>query len=106
MAADCPFETVAFHAQQCAEKYLKALLISRSIDFPRTHNLQRLLKLLPGDVAAPLRSEQAEWLTKYAAEPRYPGKVPIPSPAEAEEAVRLARGVRDAMRRWLPPAAL
>lgn len=23
----CPFDTVCFHAQQCAEKYLKALLV-------------------------------------------------------------------------------
>ena len=25
----CPFNTVCFHAQQCAEKYLKAFLIAR-----------------------------------------------------------------------------
>ena len=24
---NCPFDTVCFHAQQCAEKYLKALLV-------------------------------------------------------------------------------
>ncbi|MGA2770210.1 MAG: HEPN domain-containing protein [Bryobacteraceae bacterium] len=24
---DCPFDTVCFHAQQCVEKYLKALLL-------------------------------------------------------------------------------
>jgi uncharacterized protein len=106
MRDDCPFETVAFHAQQCAEKYLKALLISRSVDFPRSHNLQRLVKLLPAEVAAPLSKAQAEWLTQYAAESRYPGKVRMPSRAEAEEAVHLARSVRNGMRGWLPPEAL
>lgn len=35
----CPFDIVCFHAQQCAEKYLKALLVFRSIDFPKTHDL-------------------------------------------------------------------
>lgn len=30
---------VCFHAQQCAEKYLKALLVSRGRDFPKTHDL-------------------------------------------------------------------
>jgi HEPN domain-containing protein/predicted nucleotidyltransferase len=100
---NCPYETVAFHAQQCAEKYLKAVLISRSIDFPRTHDPKRIQRLLPAEIAAPLSREQAEWLTKYAAQLRYPSKVPIRSRAEAEEAVRLARAVRDAMRQCLPP---
>jgi HEPN domain-containing protein len=28
-----------FHAQQCAEIYLKAILISKSLPFPKTHDL-------------------------------------------------------------------
>ena len=28
MEAHCPFSTVCFHAQQCVEKYIKALLVS------------------------------------------------------------------------------
>src|SRR5262245_10700317 len=28
-----------FHAQQCVEKYLKALLVARGLAFPRTHAL-------------------------------------------------------------------
>lgn len=35
----CPFDTVCFHAQQCVEKYLKALLSLHGIDFPKTHDL-------------------------------------------------------------------
>ena len=31
-----------FHAQQCAEKYLKALLILRNFEFPKTHDLPTL----------------------------------------------------------------
>jgi HEPN domain-containing protein len=31
---DCPADTVAFHAQQCAEKHLKAVLVFAGIDFP------------------------------------------------------------------------
>lgn len=27
MGEDCPYDTVCFHAQQCAEKYLKARLV-------------------------------------------------------------------------------
>jgi HEPN domain-containing protein len=28
-----------FHSQQCAEKYLKAILVSQDIEFPKTHDL-------------------------------------------------------------------
>ena len=38
-----PMDTVAFHAQQCAEKYLKALLSFRGIDFPKIHDVEQLL---------------------------------------------------------------
>ena len=40
---ECPADTVGFHAQQCAEKYLKALLTARGIDFPKTHDLGELV---------------------------------------------------------------
>ncbi|HEY64907.1 MAG TPA: HEPN domain-containing protein [Caldilineae bacterium] len=31
--------SAGFHAQQCAEKYLKAILVSRGVVFPKTHDL-------------------------------------------------------------------
>jgi HEPN domain-containing protein len=31
-----------FHAQQCVEKYLKALLVAPGLAFPRTHDLTAL----------------------------------------------------------------
>jgi HEPN domain-containing protein len=39
------YGTVSFHAQQAAEKALKALLIRHQIEFGRTHNLTELLRL-------------------------------------------------------------
>ena len=38
-----PTDTVCFHCQQCAEKYLKAYLVYRKIEFPNIHNLLRLI---------------------------------------------------------------
>ncbi|MBW1960508.1 MAG: HEPN domain-containing protein [Deltaproteobacteria bacterium] len=38
--------TVCFHAQQCAEKYLKAFLTFKNIDFPKTHDIGELLALV------------------------------------------------------------
>ena len=40
------YDTACFHAQQCAEKYLKALLQEAETPFGKTHNLSLLLDLL------------------------------------------------------------
>jgi len=37
------YDGVCFHAQQCAEKYLKAVLQEAGIAFAKTHNLAALL---------------------------------------------------------------
>ena len=37
-------DAVCFHAQQCAEKYLKALLTRDHVAFPKTHDLLDLLE--------------------------------------------------------------
>ena len=39
LASSAPYRLIAYHAQQCAEKYLKAYLIYYRIDFPYTHNI-------------------------------------------------------------------
>ncbi|MFH0842881.1 MAG: HEPN domain-containing protein [Bacteroidota bacterium] len=36
--------TICFHSHQAVEKYLKAFLVFHNIDFPRTHDLEFLLK--------------------------------------------------------------
>jgi len=40
-----PYRLLAYHAQQCAGKHLKAYLVFCRIDFPFTHNIGRLVKL-------------------------------------------------------------
>lgn len=42
---EVPIDACCFHAQQAAEKYLKAYLVSKRIIFPKTHDLQTLLNL-------------------------------------------------------------
>ena len=39
---EAPLAIVLFHAQQAVEKSLKAALVSRQIEFGRTHNLTEL----------------------------------------------------------------
>ena len=42
--ADPVYDAICFHAQQCVEKYCKAWLVERGINFPRTHDLEALAK--------------------------------------------------------------
>ncbi len=46
------FDAVCFHSQQCAEKYLKALLQERAAAIPRTHNLEALAKPMLASIPA------------------------------------------------------
>jgi HEPN domain-containing protein len=90
-----------FHAQQCIEKYLKALLISRQIAFPRTHDLAALGYLCQkAGIILPINDDALELVTTYAVETRYPGAQPTVD--ESKEAVRLARIVRQFIKRTLP----
>src|SRR5215510_4100106 len=47
-----------FHAQQCVEKYLKALLVAQELVFPRTHDLVALSDLcLQGGITIPVAQD-------------------------------------------------
>jgi HEPN domain-containing protein len=86
-------EMLCFHAQQAAEKSLKAVLLARGIAFPRTHNLQVLLDLLPEAALRPPDVDRAAGLSDYAVHARYPGEYEPVSEDEYREAVRLAQAV-------------
>jgi HEPN domain-containing protein len=68
------YDAVCFHAQQCAEKYLKACLQESNIAFNKIHDLSRLLDLLlPVKPNWETLRPKLEVLTAYAVEFRYPG---------------------------------
>ncbi len=96
---------IGFHAQQAAERFLKAVLVQHQVEFPKTHNLGELLDLIARmepDLAGSLRSATA--LNPYGVEVRYPGDLPQMTEADAGETVRLALEVRDAVLRLLGPS--
>lgn len=65
-------DTACFHAQQAAEKYLKAYLSLRQVDFPLLHNLAALVEICKGeDESFSQVRPSAESLTPYAVEARY-----------------------------------
>lgn len=101
----CPTDTVGFHAPQCIEKYLKALLVWQNVDFPKTHSLKKLIALLPTSVRPLFTPEEEDRFAEYAVDARYPGWGEI-SITEARGAVAIARRVRKEIRTRLPKEVL
>ncbi len=98
----CPFDTVCFHAQQCAEKYLKALLVMHLVHFPKVHDLEELVKNLPAGISAGASPEELRLLSVMGIEGRYPDAGEEPGRPEAERAVAIAERVRQEIRRQMP----
>lgn len=91
---------IAFHSQQCIEKYLKALLTLHKINFPKQHDLEALLTLLMEKDAflAPLGKE-LKTLTPFAVGIRYPGDEVTGK--EVREAVKVMKRIRPILRKRL-----
>ncbi len=94
----CPYRLVAYHAQQCVEKLLKAYLIYQCVDFPYTHNISTLLELTGKTTDWPISLSEAEILTPYAVSTRYPGEDEPVSRQEAENAIAIAEQARKIVR--------
>jgi HEPN domain-containing protein len=81
------------HAQQCAGKYLKALLVAQGQAFPRTYDLAALCDLCwQNAISISVDQDALERLAAYAVQVRYPGA--DPTPEEARDALQIARAVR------------
>jgi len=101
MKSSCPYRLIAYHAQQCAEKCIKAYLVYHSIDFPYTHNIKALLKLCGKDAGWAAALKDAEELTPYAITARYPGEDEEVSKQEAKKAIKIASKVHQTIRKVL-----
>ena len=94
------YDAACFHAQQTAEKYLKAFLQEQSANFPKTHSLIELLEIaLPFDESLELQRELLVQLERYAVRYRYPGE--SADKDEARAALRAAKVVRTFIRQRL-----
>ncbi len=95
-----PWDSVCFHAQQGAEKSLKAFLVLHGLVPPRTHDLVALLNDCAA-VSPSLGTLQAdcELLNVYAVATRYPDSGIEPTEETAPAVVAAARRVRAAVER-------
>ena len=100
-APDCPsWDGVCFHAQQSAEKYIKAVLQERDVAFPRIHDLRKLVDLLsppPQELVAMMGDLGA--LSELAVSARYPGY--FADEQSAHQALAIAGRVRATCRQAL-----
>ena len=87
-------EDLCFEAQQAAEKALKGVCVLRKVEFPKTHSLVTLTGLLEqANVPIPPEIKEADLLTFFAVQARYPGWDETMTEAEYLHALDIARQV-------------
>lgn len=97
-------DIACFHAQQAAEKAIKAYLIWKDIEPPRTHALGALVNLLPSDdLFLESWRPTLDRMSAYAVANRYPESSAL-TEDDARTARDTARGVYRAVLSNLPPA--
>jgi HEPN domain-containing protein len=84
------YEHLCFHAQQAAEKAIKAVFLHYSLPFPFTHNLQVLIDKLPPMLADVDTLGDCTELNAYAVVMRYPSEIEPVTEEEWQRAVELA----------------
>jgi HEPN domain-containing protein len=84
-AEDLPYYgAIGFHAEQAAEESIKAFLVAAQVEFPKTHDLGRLLDLVAAvDAALATELVPAVVLTDYGVDVRYPGDLSMLSAEDA-----------------------
>ena len=88
---------VCWHAQQAAEKALKAALTAEAVDYPFSHDLNALRNLLPASWSVHVSHPDLTELSQWAVEARYPGEWAEATEDDAARAQSEARAVHDAV---------
>jgi HEPN domain-containing protein len=102
-AREIPWDTVCFHAQQAAEKVLKAFLIARGRDLSKTHDLVALLaKCVECDAGLADLESDCRKLTSYGVAARYPDDLFEPGEADGRDVVAAAHRIRTKILSLLP----
>jgi HEPN domain-containing protein len=98
-----PWDTVCYHAQQAAEKLLKALLVQHGFRPPRTHDLVVLLdQCVELDPSLAILEADCRELTVHAVRPRYPEPSYWPDETKGRRSFEAALRVRAAVLERLP----
>ena len=88
------YEDLCFNAQQAAEKAFKAVCLAYGLDFPKTHSLVHLMDILEANaVEIPPNVREADILTQYTVQSRYPSIIEDITKGEYRDALKLAAQV-------------
>ena len=105
-----PF-TATFHAQQAAEKWMKAFMVWAGATVPYKHDLDEVQERLPDAASATRGLRDLGRLSVYAVEERYPTAAGSPMDLnaslgwdEVQEAITIAATVRESVTRDLTDA--
>lgn len=95
-----PADIICLHAQQCAEKYLKAYLASHEKQFEWTHDISELVELCKEiDMEFEILTKmEVGRLKRYATKTRYADEYYNPSIEETRRAVKLSEKTREFVR--------
>jgi len=89
-------DSVCFHCQQSAEKYLKSYLVFHQVDFPKTHSMSTLVNLCASiDTSFNDILNEADFLTDYAVEIPYPDDWYEPTLEETKKAFSIVLTIKD-----------
>jgi HEPN domain-containing protein len=96
-AEKIPVDTICFHAQQTAEKYIKGYLIYYDIEFKLVHDLPYLVAFaVKIDKKFKDLYEISNKLNDYAIDIRYPHFY-TPTPVEAKEAYKITLKAKESV---------
>ena len=93
--------SICFHAQQAVEKYLKALLAFKGIDFRKTHDVDYLLSECQKVTSEVLDCIDLKSLTDFGVAIRYPDDFYIPDQAETEHYIKVAKVIEQIAKRLI-----
>lgn len=95
------YDVAAFHAQQCAEKYLQSFLVYNELFPPKVHDIKQLIDLATSFDSSFEELREAESLSKYSVLTRYPADFAVDTQEQINDILILAKGVKDFVRQKL-----
>jgi HEPN domain-containing protein len=90
------YDQICFHLHQAAEKYLKAYIVAKELEFRKVHDLTKLLQIceVHDNAFEDLRDEVRE-LNPFYIETRYPGFINTTDKAQTEKAISMVEKIAD-----------
>ncbi len=91
------------NAQQAVEKFLKAVIVERDLDFRRTHSIRELVGIMAaGDIDVRMSEDEMDLMDSIYVPSKYPvySALPhtMPDPDICRDAIKVARSVRESAR--------